>query len=216
MEHLYDQMAFLRRSASEYDRGEFNEAKRLATTLRVLLHDSPTSHSLLKQLGLKNKLRFLDTAGNVAPNTFERLLGGHFRATIGIATPLAPMAWGPWGWRFIARLDDHQTQLRSLRFHKWWDNFVVSIPPDTRLSRRDLVLWVANQDGGAHIDPSLKARFAGVARQQFIRGSNDKPLAIATIERPERKGPANPALPMVRQITYEVTKTLEGRLENLT
>jgi hypothetical protein len=100
MEHLYQQIAFLRRSASQYDNGEFSEAKRLATTLRILLHDSHTSKSLLTQLGLKEKLRFVDTAGDVAPNTFKRLFGGRFQAGFSIGTPLAPMAWGPWGWRF--------------------------------------------------------------------------------------------------------------------
>ena len=39
MEHLHEQMGFLRRSAEHYDAGDFSEAKRLATTLRVLLHD---------------------------------------------------------------------------------------------------------------------------------------------------------------------------------
>lgn len=214
MDHLYEQMAFLRRSASLYDEGEFSEAKRLAATLRVLLYDSPTSLSLLTQLGLKKKLSFVDTAGDVAPNTFERLLGNRFRAGISIGTPLAPMAWGDWGFAFIARLDDHRTRYRARRFEKWWNNVVVSIPPAFRLTRRDLVLGVTNQDGGAHVDAYLKERFAGVARQQFIRGPKNKPLSIATIQRPEHKGPANPSLPMIRQIAYEVNKTLEGRLED--
>lgn len=216
MEHLYEQMRFLRRSAEHYDAGDFSEAKRLAATLRVLLHDTQQSVSLLTQLDLKKKLRFVDTAGDVAPNTFERLLGNRFRAGISIGTPLAPVTWGDWGFAFIARLEDHRTRYRRRRFERWWNsNVVVSIPPDFRLTRRDLVLGVANQDGGAHIDAYLKERFAGVARQRFIRGPKDKPLAIATIQRPEPKGPANPTLPMIRQIAYEVTKTFEGRFEDL-
>jgi hypothetical protein len=132
-----------------------------------------------------------------------------------VATPLAPIAWGQWGFKFIARLDDHRTRIRSSQFEKWWNNIVVSLPPNFQLSRRDLVLGVANQDGGAHIDASLREQFAGIARQRFIRGPKDKPLSIATIQRPERKGPPNPSLPMVRQIAHEVTKTLEGRFESL-
>ncbi len=42
MQHLYEQMGFLRRSAEGYDAGDFSEAKRLATTLRLLLHDTHT------------------------------------------------------------------------------------------------------------------------------------------------------------------------------
>jgi hypothetical protein len=76
-------------------------------------------------------------------------------------------------------------------------------------------LGVTNQDGDAHVDETLREQFAGIARQRFILGSRRKPLSIATIDRPERKGPPNPSLPMIRQVAYEVAKTLEGRLENL-
>lgn len=216
MQHLYEQMAFLRRSASHYDEGEFSEAKRLATTLRVLLHDSKKSKSLLTQLGLKDKLRFVDTAGEIEPDTFEVLPGRRFRASIAVATPLAPIAWGSWkGFRFIARLDDHRTAFRPLKFDTWWNNPAVAIPPNFRLSRRDLMLGVANQDGGAHVDASLRQQFARVSRQRFILSSKRKPLSIATIQQPQRKGPPNPSLPMVRQIAYEVSKTLEGPIESL-
>lgn len=216
MEHLYDQMGFLRRSAEHYDAGDFSEAKRLATTLRVLLHDSKHSKSLLAQLGLKGELRFFDTAGPIGRDTFERLPGNRFRASIGIAVPLAPIAWGSWkGFRFIARLDDPRLKFPSIPFHTWWTTPVVAIPPKCRMSRRDLVLSVTNQDGGAHVDGALHEQFAGVARQRFILGARRKPLSIATIDRPERKGPPNPSLPMIRQIAYELTKTLEGRIENI-
>lgn len=167
-------------------------------------------------MALKDKLRFVDTAGAIELDKFELLPGGRFRASIGIAMPLAPIAWGPWkGLRFIARLDDHPTSLNPVPFHTWWTSPAVAIPPKFRLSRRDLVLGVANQDGGAHVDEALREQFAGIARQRFILGSRKKPLSIATIQNPERKGPANLSLPMVRQITYEVIKTLEGRLEDL-
>jgi hypothetical protein len=94
MQHLHEQMTFLRGSAESYDAGDFSEAKRLATTLRLLLHDTKKSRSLLTHLGLKNKLRFVDTAGEIRPDTFERLPGGRFRASVAVAIPLAPIAWG--------------------------------------------------------------------------------------------------------------------------
>jgi hypothetical protein len=77
------------------------------------------------------------------------------------------------------------------------------------------VLGVANQDGGAHVDAALREQFAGVARQRFILGSKKEPLSIATVQQPDRKGSPNLSLPMVRQVAYEVIRTLEGRLENL-
>jgi hypothetical protein len=58
---LKEQLQFLRTSARLYDEGEHSEAKRLAVSIRVLVHDTKKSKSLLGQLGLKS-LDFLDTA----------------------------------------------------------------------------------------------------------------------------------------------------------
>lgn len=60
-EHLNEQLEFLKRSAAAFDEGFTDEAKRLATVVRVLVHDTRTSHSLLNQLDIKN-VDFHDTA----------------------------------------------------------------------------------------------------------------------------------------------------------
>jgi hypothetical protein len=59
--HLDEQLGFLERSAAAFDQGYEDEAKRLAVTLRVLLHETTQSHSLLVQLGRRHGA-FLDTA----------------------------------------------------------------------------------------------------------------------------------------------------------
>ena len=51
-DHLTEQIGFLLRSAESYDNGFTDEAKRLAVTIRVLVHDTGKSTSLLKQLKL--------------------------------------------------------------------------------------------------------------------------------------------------------------------
>ncbi|MFP3702034.1 hypothetical protein SB758_41815, partial [Burkholderia sp. SIMBA_013] len=60
---LSEQLGFLKRSALAFDEGEASEAKRVAVSLRVLLHDTPASESLLKQMQLKDSIRFRDSAG---------------------------------------------------------------------------------------------------------------------------------------------------------
>ncbi len=57
--HLRSQLAFLIRSSSSYDDGFHDEALRLANALRVLFHQTNTSHSLLGQLNLQSKIRYL-------------------------------------------------------------------------------------------------------------------------------------------------------------
>jgi peptide subunit release factor RF-3 len=42
---LRDQVAFLRASGASFDAGMESEAKRLATTIRVLIHDTARSQS---------------------------------------------------------------------------------------------------------------------------------------------------------------------------
>src|SRR5689334_18729596 len=73
LEHqLREQMEFLKASARTFDEGFVAEAKRLAGTIRLLVHDTSNSRSLLGQLGLKERL-FLSTAtpifeGNLLPS----------------------------------------------------------------------------------------------------------------------------------------------------
>src|ERR1017187_2181948 len=49
---LREQFGYLQTSAREYDAGNEAESKRLATTLRVLFHNTTRSKSLFHQLGM--------------------------------------------------------------------------------------------------------------------------------------------------------------------
>src|SRR5689334_22592559 len=59
---LQDHITFIRASCGLYDSGYGGEAKRIATSIRVLVHDTAASHSLLEQLGYKQTLQFLSLA----------------------------------------------------------------------------------------------------------------------------------------------------------
>ena len=60
--YFREQMQFFRSSSAAYDAGNTTEALRLAVSLRVLLHDTPQSTSILSQLGVKTDLAFVNTA----------------------------------------------------------------------------------------------------------------------------------------------------------
>jgi hypothetical protein len=49
-QHLRKQLGFLERSCASYDAGHKDEAIRIATTIRVLIHNTKASTSLLKHL----------------------------------------------------------------------------------------------------------------------------------------------------------------------
>jgi hypothetical protein len=54
-------MRFLITSGNLVAHGDYDEAVRLAVSLRVLLHDTGSSHSVLGQLGWKQKLQYVNS-----------------------------------------------------------------------------------------------------------------------------------------------------------
>src|SRR3954453_8408028 len=92
VQHLDEQLGFLRSSAQAYDAGDTAEAKRLAVAVRILLHDTNSSHSLLGLLGVKDSLRFVDTAGELPALPPDRVLpNGSIQTTRMASCPLAPL-----------------------------------------------------------------------------------------------------------------------------
>ena len=53
VKQLRRQLDFIRNSASAYDAGHSEEALRIGVAIRVLLHDTKFSNSLLNQMGQK-------------------------------------------------------------------------------------------------------------------------------------------------------------------
>src|SRR5690554_2237057 len=60
--HLKDAVWFLQASGAAFDAGHLAEAKRLAVSIRVLVHDTSQSKSLLGQLGWQAGRSFLNSA----------------------------------------------------------------------------------------------------------------------------------------------------------
>lgn len=145
---LQDQLAFLERSCAAFDEGYTDEFKRLAVTLRVLLHDTAKSHSLLKQIGMKDG----DFIAYSTPIDGRNLLTDW---------PLAIARIGSEGVSLIPALDDGGEAPRLLKFDAWWSEPVYRDPSaGIILSRKNIVLAVANKDGGAHVDPKVDDLYA--------------------------------------------------------
>lgn len=174
-EHLKEQVSFLRRSASSYDGGIFGEAKRLAVVMRILLHDTTASRSLLTSLGIKDALRYYD---RYAGHDLTRAV-----TFIGVG-----MAGTSTGLRYVANLTE---PVATTEFSTWWAG--VAIKQRGVLHRRsDIILAVSNMDGGAHVDPALEARYAALSREYAATWSVGVGDNIGTVEN-------GPELPVVRQ-----------------
>jgi hypothetical protein len=188
--HLAEQLRFLRESAESFDCGFEGEAKRLAVTLRTLLHDTASSRSLLGQLGKKDRL-YYDTAMHELP---DNLLGHG---------ALVEIFMSPQGSRYVPLLDDPLPDQKPTltAFEDWWNRVVFRTQDCHKLSRRSLVLALANRDGGAHVDPKLDAAYAAISRENAMGWTFTAGDVTYAIRAPE--------LAAGRQVAHEVIKTFD-------
>jgi hypothetical protein len=142
--HLLRQLGFLWRSCRSYDEGHLEEALRIATVIRVLIHDTPASTSLLKHLGAQNTL--LSSTVSSHTDAMPVWMSGMGRLRI-TATESAR----------IPNLDPAALQVQ-MPAREWWGQ-VVYIYGQVRATRKSLVLGAANKDGGAHVDTKLNKEY---------------------------------------------------------
>jgi len=195
-QHLSDTLQALELSANAYDKGYEGEAKRLAASIRVLVHDTNRSQSLLGQLGQKT-ISFYDTCIPQHPNS------------IGSYQGLTAMNMTPQGAKYLALLDElpPDTTPRQVDFEGWWNEVIFKDKTGSETTRKELVLAVANKDGGDHVDPTLDEKYANISRRnslawRFSSSRGDVPLP----------GPEKAA---IRQIAHEVLKSLNPAMPNI-
>ena len=191
-DQLKDQIDFLIKSSKAYDEGFTSEAKRLATGIRVLLHDTQNLTSLLTLLK-KNDILFYDTSLDYNPNNLLPTLG------------LIMLKSGPNGGEYVTPLGGGaptRYQKGKIPFIQWWNKIVLVDDKGNRLTRKDLVLTVCNKDGGAHVDPKLDEAYFALSRSnslgwKYIKNGVEKDFA------------SRPELASIRQISYEVLKSFK-------
>ncbi|HEX8275514.1 MAG TPA: SEC-C domain-containing protein [Longimicrobiaceae bacterium] len=182
---MEEQLQFLEASANSFDMGVTGEAKRLAMAIRILVHDTRNSRSLLGQLGMLGG-KFVDSTHMGHPGGDVQR---HPLAAIGFRGETA----------FYMALLDRARSVRLVGFEEWWGGLALAAPPQIRLSRRDLVLSLAEQDGGAHVDPGVNEAYALMSRDNAIGWVNELAGDV----------PLNGVhLCSVRQIAHELLKSI--------
>lgn len=195
---LKEQIGFLITSCRLYDDGRHAEAKRLANTLRILLHETRKSRSLLGQLHLRD-ISWVDTAGSYDP---ENLVSHVGLVSIRFDEPSGRVPW-------LIPKGTPTGELKKIEFNKWWSHPVIVAVASAEkrfFSRQYLVLNVANTDGGSHVDPDLEEVFAELSRKNIvgftaIKGGRKYPMLY-------------PEMPCLRQIAHEVLLTLQRKAPN--
>ncbi len=199
LEKLQEQRHLLRLGAEMYDADPANTvlSLQMATALRVLLHDTRASSSLLGLLGVKPGLSFVDTAlpiGALAKTRFSPGL-----VSLEIAEEGRGMRWVP----VLHHLPENREGRRA-EFQPWWERACNRDIHGNTWSRKEFVLYLANKEGGAHVDAQRRdPKFEALDRQNSMGWSLDHSEAGHV-----DAGSSIPA--SIRQITHEVTATLEG------
>ena len=178
---------FLTRSAAAFVEGWEDEARRMATAARVLLHGhGRSSRSLLGMLGMKKATLFVDTHRPADPRDLF---------PTGLAFLRLGSSGGP---RWTPPLDDALTDLDRTRppveFNSWWEGTAVIVHPDTKDSwtRWRVVRELSNKEGGAHVDPHLTEEYEDLADMGWVlwaRSSGSYAVLTRILGRRESEAP---------------------------
>ena len=195
---LRTQIVIIKNSANLFDNGCELEAINLATRIRVIVYDNRFP-SLLKQLNKKDIL-FYDSAVPFIPDTPKRTC-----SQSPCLTSIRMSAKD--GVSYIAPLDDRE--MTKIEFSKWWEENIILVDTEgNKLFRKDLVLNVANCDGGAHVDSELNNSFVNVSKYNKI--------GLRAFYKGKEKDFQNRLVsPSIRQISHEVLKTLKDEFPDL-
>ena len=202
----------LKRGGALYDIGHHSEAPNIAKEIVNLVHDKGKAHvSLLTSMGAKEAVSFVDSSNHRDfPPEQGTLLSSEYiliRQTIGFD-----------GMDYVPNAG-RNGQAKTLSFSEWKNGHVLSRNNKKAerefISREEIYKFIRHNEGGGHVN----ARYDGGGPQEklilLMRGAyvdgymhiNDGPAITAES--------FMPAYATVRQIGWELEKTLEGYFPSL-
>jgi hypothetical protein len=169
---LEEQRHFLNKSVTAMSAGDLAEALRIATVIRVLVHESASSTPLLKQLTQDYlQLRILDEI----PKKQERLPPG-VQATVVLSVPIG-LKLSQEGVLLNPVLAPEN--LAPSIIGKWWERPCLILPGLGGFSRKQVVLGLVNKEGGAHVDFEISQRYQQLMDNKSLRvGWNEEPTPV--------------------------------------
>jgi hypothetical protein len=136
-DHLRRQLEYLHRSCELYDAGHLDEAVRLAVVIRVLIHDTKNSRSLLRQMRVKEHVQLATSFG------WSKKLPANFQPT-SVLPVLASSDEGGTSAPFPLPVPPI-----LMAVNEWWEEIVWK--QKSTLTRKDIIIGTANKEGGAHV-----------------------------------------------------------------
>lgn len=205
---LTESVNWLIYDAQLYDKGDFTAIKRSSVTLRSLFHDTKQSHSLLGQIETKEKKNNLQfTISNPPLQPTQSI----YYSSIFIAIfQINGLNNGRYYNTYLFDPNRFNAN-RSVDFSKWWNETIFKVT-STSLTRKKLILTVANQDGAAHYDPDISKSYSAVVDGStgfnvIVNTSDLSLLGIKNIK-DEKIIFKDAHLALLRQIVHEAIEAL--------
>ncbi len=159
---LREQMNLLRTSGRAFYEGNFAESLRIATIIRILVHETGMSKPLLTQArpdGLA--LQIKDNIAKTEPGEQE-VFSFAVGVRMGPGATVAP----------AVDLGSSHYSLNSIG--AWWNRAALSFRSNggqMTYTRKKVILTLANKEGGAHVDPDEDP--------DYVRLLTDEPLTFS-------------------------------------
>ncbi|OUC68542.1 hypothetical protein BLL69_1111c [Lacticaseibacillus paracasei] len=188
-----EQLSYLSFAADGYDTQDHSLIKMATAPLRTLFLKQNMGEPLIEQLKIDpEKTKFMSS---VALGEGVVLYGGPVIAGWGKEKPteLPQAEYLPLCYNPSANI------LHSIPFEKWWNGRLL-VFEDHIITRKDIVRYVANQDGGAHVDRTLVKEYDDLLRGMYSANifRNNMPKDIKNIH-----------LALLRQLVDETIRSFE-------
>lgn len=135
--------------------GKLEFYKPLASCFRILFHHHGRNKSLLNQLEIVEQIEMVSTSSNFDPSNIFPFMG------------LLTMRVGSNAASYFPK--EIQNEFKTLKFDKWWsEEIVINDSNRHKWTRKDLVTYAAEQDGGSHVDPKVDLKYYQLAYQNSI------------------------------------------------
>ena len=196
---LMDQLELLEMHCNTYDSGNDVVGKHIAVILRTLFHEgSGRSRSLLKLAGIRD-ISWIDSShGLHTDNNISECSLLLMRITNGKGGEYRPNCFSEY------KIEDYRYRL----FPDWWSMPVILDDDKNIFTRSEIVAYVADTDGGAHVDAELDEEYKNLRRPNYLgwnyfQNGNSEAFS-GKIE-----------LICMKQIAFEVLYTLRNKHKEL-
>ena len=178
IEGLEDHRHLIEAAVRAMGEGDLRQALTIATSLRVLIHETGASKPLLKRF--KSNYLDLPIMDDPTPQIHRELPGRLHSHTFTL--PISLKFSIPEG-NISLNVDiDSPNQSVPIPLGAWWTKPFMNLPAVGSYSRQQLILDMANKEA-AHVDVRISEQYKLLLGSQFLRLGTDDKAAVVNISR---------------------------------